>query len=229
VTRVPWHIGNACEFDRQLPALEAEFPHLHIGVRDSYTVLSGDLPIVLDGQAADSFAIEVVIPPEGTRQMVPIVRELNGRVPWVADRHMYPDGRACLFVEAEYWFKHPEGLDLIEFLRGPVTSYFIGQMYYEQEKRWPFGERSHGAAGVIEFFAPLLGTREPRVIKQFLEMIAAKKMRSTWRCPCGSGHRLWSCHGDVVQRLRRRIKRSAAATSLVYVQRELRSLITRAS
>jgi hypothetical protein len=98
-------------------------------------------------------------------------------------------------------------------------------MYYEQEKRWPFGERSHGALGVVEFYAPLVGSRDPRVVKQFVEMIIAKKIRSTWRCPCGSGHRLWACHGDVVRKLRSRIKRSAAVTSLSYLERELRSLV----
>lgn len=229
MTRVPWHLRDPREFEHLLPALESEFPHLHVVVRDSYTVLTGDLPLVLDGRVVDSFSIEVVIPPEGPRHTVPVVRELGGRVPWVADRHVYSDGRACLFVEAEYWFRHPDGLDLVEFLRGPVTSYFVGQLLYEQEKRWPFGERSHGALGVVEFYAPLVGSRDPRVIKQFVEMVVAKKMRSTWRCPCGSGHRLWGCHGDVVRRLRGRIKRSAAATSLSYLEREFRSPATRAS
>lgn len=205
------------------PALEAEFPHLHVGVRESYTVLSGDLPIVLDGRVIDSFSIEVWIHPEGTRHSVPVVREVGSRIPWIADRHVYPDGRACLFVEAEYWFKHPDGLDLVQFLRGPVMSYFIGQMSYEQEKRWPFGDRSHGGAGVVEFYGPLVGSHEPRVIKQFLEMIVAKKLRSTWRCPCRSGLRLWDCHGDIVRKLRARIKRSAAIVSLLYLERELRS------
>ena len=229
MTRVPWHVGYAREFERLQPALEAEFPHLHVGVRDSHTVLAGDLPIMLDGRVVDCFAIDVVIHQEGTRQTIPVVRELGGRIPRIADRHMYPDGRACLFVEAEYWFKHPDGLDLVEFLRGPVMSYFVGQMSYEQEKRWPFGERSHGAAGVVEFYAPLVGSREPQVIKRFLQMIVAKKMRSTWRCPCGSGHRLWGCHGDVVRQFRSRIKRSAVATSLLYLERELPLSTTRAS
>lgn len=209
--------------------LETEFPHLHVTVRDSFTVLTGDLPLLLDGRVVDSFNIEVVIPPAGSRTTVPIVREVAGRIPQDADRHVYPDGRACLFIEAEYWFKHPDGMDLLEFLRGPVTSYYIGQMSYEQNKQWPFGERSHGALGVAEFYAPLVGSRDPRVIKRFVEMVAAKKMRSTWRCPCGSGHRVWGCHGDVVRNLRSRIKRSAAATSLFYLERKFRSLTTRAS
>ena len=229
MTRVPWHVRNAAEFERLRPALEAEFPHLHVRVRDSYTVLAGDLPLVLDSRVVDTFAIEIVIPPHGTRHTVPVVREIGGRIPWVADRHVYPDGRACLFVEAEYWFKHPDGLSLLEFLRGPVTSYFVGQMSYEQEKRWPFGERSHGALGVVEFYAPLVGSRDPRVIKRFVQMIVAKKLRTTWCCPCGSGRRLCNCHGECVRMLRGRIKRSAAATSLFYLERELRPISTRAS
>lgn len=229
MTRVPWHLRDRREFERLLPTLEVEFPYLHVGVRDSHTVLTGDLPLVLDGHVVDSFSIEVMIPPEGSRHAVPVVRELAGRVPWIADRHVYPDGRACLFVEAEYWWKHPDGLDLVEFLRGPVTSYFVGQMSYEQEKRWPFGDRSHGAAGVVEFYEPLVGSRDPWVIKRFLEMTVAKKVRTTWRCPCGSGDRVRDCHGAVVRMLRGRIKRSAAATNLLHLERELRPPTTRAS
>ncbi len=229
MTRVPWHLRDPHEFKRLLPALETEFPYLHFGVSDSYTVLTGELPLVLDSRVVDSFTIEVMVPPEGSRRTVPIVRELGGRIPWIADRHVCSDGRACLFVEAEYWFRHPDGLDLVEFLRGPVTSYFVGQLSYEQENRWPFGERSHGAAGVIELYTPLIGSRDPRVIKRFVEVVVAKKVRTTWRCPCGSGHRLSDCHGDVVRKLRGRIKRSAAATSLFYLERELRPPATRAS
>jgi hypothetical protein len=227
--RTPWHVGNPREFERMLPLLEAEFPYLHVGVRESYTVLSGDLPIVLDGRVVDSFAIDVMIPPDGTPHAVPIVREVGGRIPWIADRHVFSNGEACLFIEAEYWYKHPDGMDLLEFLRGPITSYFIGQMSYEQEKRWPFGERSHGALGVVEFWAPLVGSRDLQVIKKFLEMVVAKKLRSTWRCPCGSGHRLWGCHGETVRKLRSRIKRSAAVTSLSHLDRALRARTRRAS
>ena len=226
---MPWHLGNAVAFEPLVPALEAHFPHLHVGVRDSYTLLTGDLPVVLDGHVVDSFAIEVLVPPDGTQNAIPIVREVGGRIPWDADRHVYPDGKACLFIEAEYWFKHPDGMDLVEFLKGPVTSYFIGQMSYEHDMRWPFGERSHGDLGVIEFYAPLFASRSPRVIRRFLEMVVARKLRSTWQCPCGSGHRLWGCHGDVVRKLRQRVKRSAVVSSLSYLKRAPLSLRRRAS
>jgi hypothetical protein len=229
VKRIPWHVVNAEEFKAVLLALETEFPYLHLGVRDSSTVLIGDLPLVLDGRVVESFAIEVVIPQEGMRHGIPVVREVGGRIPWIADRHVYPDGRACLFIEAEYWFKHPSGMDLVAFLRAPVMSYFIGQAFYEQEQRWPFGERSHGALGVVEFYSPLIGSREPRMIKRLIEMVVAKKMRSTWRCPCGSGRRLRGCHGDVVRKLRQRIKRSAAITSLFYLDREFFSWSSRSA
>ena len=229
MTRVPWHVADAAEFERLRPVLEADFPYLHLGVRNGYTVLAGNYPIVDNGRIIDSFSIEVLVPPEGTRSAVPTVREVGGRVPQQADRHVFANGTACLFIEAEYWFKHPRGLNLIEFLHGPVNTYFVGQLFYEQEGRWPFGDRAHGAAGDVDFYAPLLGTRDPRVIRAFLEMIAARKLRSTWRCPCGSGHRLWGCHDDAVRKLRDRIKRAAVISSLRRLNLELPPTTRRAS
>ena len=229
MTPTPWHIAQAAEFERLRPVLEAEFPYLHLRVRDGYTVLAGDFPIVENGRIIDSFSIEVVVPPEGTHGAVAKVRETGGRIPPVADRHVYSDGTACLFIEAEYWFRHPRGLNLVEYLHGPVKTYFVGQVFYEVEGRWPFGERAHGAAGDVEFFAPLVGSRDPRVIRSFLEMVVAKKLRSTWRCPCGSGHRLWGCHDAVVRKLRERIKRAAVLTSLQRLKRESPLTTRRAS
>jgi hypothetical protein len=221
VTRLPWHVADSAEFERVRPILEADFPYLHVRVRDGYTVLVGDFPIVDNGRIIDSFSIEVAVPAEGPRRAVPTVREVRGRIPPEADRHVFSDGSACLFIEAEYWFRHPEGLDLIEFLHGPVKTYFIGQLFFEQQGRWPFGQRAHGAAGDLEFYGPLFGTRESRVVRAFLEIVAAKKLRSTWRCPCGSGHRLRGCHDRVVCQLRERIKRAAVISSLRRLNREL--------
>jgi hypothetical protein len=220
VTRVPWHVANRGEFEKLLPALGVEFPYLHVGIRDSVTVLTGDLPLVLDGRVVDSFSVDTVVAPGGMRNTVPVVREVGGRIPWLADRHVYPDGRACLFVEAEYWYRNPDGMNLVDFLRGPATSFFVGQMVYEQDGRWPFGDRSHGALGLVEFYSPLIGSSDPRVVRRYVDMIAVKKVRSTWRCPCGSGRRLRECHGDVVKQLRSRIKRSAAIISLSHLERE---------
>jgi hypothetical protein len=229
VTRRPWHVTDAAEFARIRPLLEAEYPYLHLITRDGDTVLAGDFPLVLEGRVVDSFQIEIAVPPAGPRAAVPIVREVGGRIPYIADRHMYRDGTACLFVEAEFWFKHPTGMDLIDFLRGPITSYFIAQFSYEQGKGWPFGERAHGAQGIIDFYAPIFGTRNVRIIRRFVGMIAAKKLRSTWHCPCGSDRQLGSCHGGLLRSLRERIKRSAALSSLSHLERDLGPTTRRAS
>lgn len=200
--------------------LEVEFPYLQVTTRDGHTALVGDLPLVIDGRVVDSFEIEVIIPHRGPRVDIPSVRETAGRVPPEADRHMDPStGKACLFVREEYWFKHPDGLDLIAFLRGPVRSFFIGQMSVERGGGWPFGQRSHGAQGIIEFYAPLLGTDDRRTVRRYVEVIAAKKARAHWGCPCGSGKALGACHSRLIRELRARIPRRAAAFSLTVLQR----------
>jgi hypothetical protein len=229
VTPRPWHLTDVEEFSRIRPIVEAEYPYLHVATKNGYTVLAGDLPLVLEGRVVDSFQIEVLVPPAGPRIAVPRVSEVGGRIPYIADRHVYKDGTACLFVEAEFWFRHPAGMNLLEFLRGPVTSYFIAQLHYEQGKGWPFGERAHGAQGIVEFYAPLFKTSDPHIIRRFLLMLVAKKVRLTWHCPCGSDLKVGTCHGQVIRELRNRIKRSAAFNSLLHLDREFRATVRHAS
>lgn len=210
-----WHERDPVEFARTRAELEAEFPYLFVTVNDGRTVLRGELPIVVDGRVVDVFEIEVMVPPAGPRSEIPIVREIRGRIPRHRDRHVDErTGNACLCVNDEYWFKHPHGMDLVEFLRGPVTSYFIAQLSYELGNGWPFGERGHGADGIVEFYMPILGASDLPTVRRYLKVISAKKVRPHWLCPCGSGKRVWMCHGALIQRLRARIPRSAASHSL---------------
>src|SRR5688500_12147954 len=94
----PWHETDAAEFARIAPQLAARYPYLHVTARGRHTVPVGDVPLFLDNRAVDSFAVVILVLPQGPRLAVPIVREVGGRIPRIADRHAYVDGTACLFI-----------------------------------------------------------------------------------------------------------------------------------
>jgi hypothetical protein len=84
----------------------------------------------------------------------------------------------------------------------PVRNYLIGNSLVERGEPWPHGDRSHGVAGVLEFYGDLLGTSDPMTIANFLLSIVKGKVRGHWHCFCGSGKIIRNCHKDAVEQLR---------------------------
>lgn len=72
------------------------------------------------------------------------------------DRHInVSDNSACLcspLVEDEFL---TPGLNFRLFYEELVLPFLFGQTYYTQMKRWPWGDFSHGAAGVMESYKQL--------------------------------------------------------------------------
>ncbi len=197
------------------PLLEVEFPYLHLSARDGYTVLGGQLPIVCNGQVIDEFEIEVIVRGGGPRREIPLVREVGERIPRLRDRHIEDStGVTCLCVQDEYWYRFPEGMNLVEFLRGPVMSFFIAQYVFDQHGKWPFDHRAHGGEGILEFYGSLFGTEDLRKSLRLLELVAAKRVKPQTPCPCESTLPVSECHGDLIRRVRSRVRRHIAAKSL---------------
>ena len=193
--------------------LQVDFPELHLVERDETMIVAGTFPLVDGQKVVDRFMIELALPrtyPKG----VPELREVGGRIPRVADRHVEGDGKACAFLPDEYCYKHPNGMDLIDFLKGPVLGFLVGQSLAERGQPWPQGERAHGTDGITAFYTEVVGSSDPATIQRYLEALAAKQVRGHWPCPCGSGKRLRECHQERVLKIRERIPRSIARGSL---------------
>jgi len=103
--------------------------HCTSKIRQRIVFVSGSFPVSDTRGVLDRFLIEVEIPPRFPHSL-PVVREVGHRIPWIADRHMYSNGIACLLVEEDWWVSHPNRCyNLIEFLDGPVRNYFLGQAH----------------------------------------------------------------------------------------------------
>jgi len=197
--------------------LWVDFPELYLVQRDETMIVAGIFPLVDGQRVVDRFVIELELPrtyPKG----VPVLREVGGRIPRTADRHVEGDGKACIFLPDEYCYKHPNGMDLIDFLRGPVLGFLVGQSLAERGQPWPQGERAHGTDGITAFYSELVGSADSATIQRYLEALTAKQLRGHSSCPCGSGKRLRECHQECLLKLRERIPRSIARGSLERVR-----------
>ena len=200
--RTPWFQENQ-DFYRSLNHEVGEvYPELHFLIRNNTAFLRGSFPIREGKKTVDRFHIEVEFPPHYPKG-IPVVFEIAGRIPRTADRHTYPSGEACLYFPLQLAEVVPEGTGLLDFLSGPVLSFFFSQTYFEQTGKWPFGEWPHGEKALFEFYSSILGINNQLVISQFLRVINKKEIKGHWPCPCGSGKLLRHCHFDIVSKLNR--------------------------
>lgn len=202
MVRKPWYRVNPTLFQSLQRELKQPFPQLHFSVRNDTVFLSGSFPLTDGDKVVDSFLIEVEFPfkfPEG----IPLVYEIGGRIPRIVDRHIYPSGEVCLSFPLQLSEVFHEGSSLVDFLNGPVRSFFVSQSYFELTGEWPFGEWAHGTEAVIDYYATILKTYDKDLISRYLKVISKKEIKGHWPCPCGSGKLLRRCHFDEVAKLHR--------------------------
>lgn len=178
--------------------LQANYPSLHLIASGSTSPIRGSFPVKHDGKEIDRFLIEVTLPKDFPKA-VPIVHEMGGRIPRTVDRHTYESGALCLFLPEERWRYWPEGSSFLDFLTGPVNDFFLSQLYFEQTGEWPFGERRHGALGILDYYVEELGTDDLRIIAKCLQYLSAPQPKGHWLCFCGSGRKMRHCHFELIQ------------------------------
>lgn len=201
--------------------LRAEFRTLRISTEDGKAFVRGALPISgADGSELGRFQIEIELSDDFPKS-VPVVRETAGKIPKDLDRHINYDGTACLFVRDETWKYWNKGSTLVDFIKGPVYQFFLGQIYYAEHSAWPFGQRNHFGLGVAEYYFEELGTTSLFVVEAFLELLSVRNLDPRKPCYCCSFVQLRKCHQSKVLDLRSKIPRNVATVSL----RQLRRLI----
>ena len=199
----PWYQADPAFFAALEREITQAYPQLHFRLRHNIMFLSGSFPLVDGDRELDRYLIEIEFPPHYPVG-VPAVYEIGGRIPRTVDRHVYPaTGMACLNLPVLISGVNPKGMSLLEFLNGSVRSYFIGQSMYEATGEWPFGQWGHGEDGYYEYYADVLGLTDRKIIASFREMIRVKEIKVHWLCPCGSGKKVYDCHWEIVQTLRK--------------------------
>jgi len=202
----------------RMAALEAElvadYATLHLVEQAGTLRIRGSFPVKVGEQVLTWFRVEIALPAEFPHAL-PIVWETGGRIPRVPERHINTaDGSACVVLPDAFWMSQDRAeVSLLEFLRGPVHNFFLGQALVETGQPWPFGEWAHGASGVREHYAALLGTSAPEAPAQLLRF-ALQQVKGHRSCPCGSGRRLRKCHGDLLRRIRQRVPADALRQAL---------------
>lgn len=209
-----WYDRDRSVFDREKREVQAEYPNLHFYRDDNRMIVRGGFPLRHDGKDLDRFQIEIELPRK-RKDDIPVIRETAGRIPRSNDNHVNElTGDICLFVPEERWRIFPVGSTLLAFLNGPVRNYFLGIALKELGEPWPFGERPHGRAGIIEFYSELIGISDPEVIERYIQCLSKQSFKGHWACPCGSGNKIRNCHASEILELKEKVPWYYARKSL---------------
>lgn len=214
--RMSWFVKYPELLDKVKVDIKNNFPMMVVYVRQKWVYVKGNLQIYDKTKSTfiDQYTVEIQLPeryPDG----IPITKEVGGRIPKIAKRHInVSTGTICPFVPDEKWKYYPDGASLSDFIKGPLTSYFMGQSYYELTGEFPSGERSHGTQGIIESYSEILETSDRTIIKSFVRFLSEPKYKGHWLCYCGSGKKLRHCHFQKVLEFRGKIRPYIAIQSL---------------
>ena len=211
-----WHRRDPALFENEKAEVETHYPQLHVAVAGDLVFVRGSFPVNAEGIILDRYSVEIHLATDHPRSL-PVVCEVGGRIPRTLERHINSDGAACILLPDERWRVWPPGSTLLAFLQGPVHNFFLAQSLVEQGDSWPFGQWSHGANGIREYYEELLNTADSEVIWRFLRCLAAEQIKGHWDCPCGSRQRLRNCHMSTLMDLRGKIAHEDAMRSLRYL------------
>jgi len=213
-------------FALNMVSLAAAFPTLHVAEKEGKKHIRGSFPVMFEGKVLDRFSIDIKLELSGPNDL-PVVREINGRIPWNIDRHVNDDGTACVCLPEDYFLKHPGRLDVLTFLQDPIHQYFLGQALVERGDPWPQGEWGHGSTGQKEFYLKLIGSDDPGVVTRYLDYLGRPKLKGHWVCPCGNGKKIRDCHRNNLNELRNKITVTSAKQMLFYAKKWQREQISR--
>jgi hypothetical protein len=199
--------------DAEVDAVVAKYPGLR---RTEPFILEGgfELNASYEGIAAQrSFLVRIVGSPEYPER-IPTFSEIGGETDAIMARHRIRDprnlhrnanGTACLCVKQMESKKFPPGSTLLVFTEELVVPYLYGLSEYDKNGRWPWPEYSHGALGLLEYYAETSSKSSPAELREIQSLI---RLESNWKdyhkqirrpsgdrgCPCGSRKPIKQCH-----------------------------------
>lgn len=169
------------------------------------------LDAIYDGiRLTEEFRLQMIIPPDYPASL-PQVKEVSGTID-PGYEHLYRNGTLCLGVQGELLLAQLESPSLATLLDGPVCSYLYSYLFHERYGRYPFGDRAHGAAGILQYYEELFGETNPIRTVRVLRAVCLDIYRGHLPCPCGSGLIARKCHGETILKL----KRSGAMTAFLF-------------
>lgn len=134
----------------------------------------------------------------------PILYEVGGMIPRIADWHIYEDTFACCVkVLPEELIRCRNGITLLEYIDEEAIPFLFNQSHRRHEGFYVNGEYAHGLMGWYEYYARELNTNLniKETIRLILFIAEGNKPFRTHSCFCGNGELFRKCHKETYEKL----------------------------
>lgn len=187
---------------KDIEAIKENYPDLEIRRGDEEDIIIGEFflnHVYEDVRMTGRFTVEIVVPDQFPTE-IPIVRELSS---CIASNypHRNKGGQLCLASELELKLFFSQNSNICLFIEKYIIPYLYTYRYYEEYGVYPYGERSHGILGNIEYLMELFEVDDWGQIFDIMMYIAQSSYRGHLECPCGSGRRIRNCHGTILKQV----------------------------
>lgn len=205
-----WQKENDALFQEERSYIRSTFPDIEITQQQGKVMLHGDFPVCDNSGSFIRSYFLVIIFPSDYPNWVPTVLMREPGVTYIADRHMFTDGKACLCLPHEV-FQFVEGeIRFRTFFENLLKPWLIGQAAFDRNGIWPFDARDHDEKGILQGFADILGIDDMEIVKEFTKLLIRKNAaKGHERCPCGSRRRLRDCHFSLYHNCRSSLPKEA--------------------
>lgn len=193
-------------FESQIATVIEKYPKLDRELTsEGKVILKGELEIIdTCGKFWEAFEVEIHSV-SGFPLQFPQVFEVGGKIPRIADWHIYDDTKSCcVAVPPEESIACKQGISLVKFMDDFVLPYFFNQAFRRVEGFYKNGEYSHGVQGIFEFYDETFKTegKVDEVVRLMKKMaLTSTKPRRTHDCFCGSRKKFRRCHREAFNKL----------------------------
>ncbi|MGF7012327.1 hypothetical protein M2145_001035 [Lachnospiraceae bacterium PF1-21] len=178
------------------------YPEFKIENHKGMFVLTGELHLnhsYNEVIMTDTYEIEITIPQLFPKHN-PMIKELSGKVK-DSYHHLYSNKQFCLASNLELRIFFSKSVDLSLFINMFVIPYLYSYKYFETYGVLPYGERSHGVLGDLEFIKDKMHLESFDGVIGVIRFVMDHPYRGHFLCPCGSGKKLRLCHGEIVREI----------------------------
>lgn len=207
--------------NHDIEMVREKYPAFEISKRDNDYIFSGELilnHVFDDVRMTGKFNLEVVVP--GDFPLVfPKVKELSNCI----DKnypHRYTDGQFCLASDLELKMFFSQDTDICSFIEKYVIPYLYTYRFYEEYGVYPYGERSHGQMGDLEYLKDLFGVDDWGQVLDIMLFVMQSPYRGHLLCPCGSGKKIRNCHGEILKKVMNAELQDECREILLEIKRE---------
>lgn len=156
--------------------------HIHLKVAHIYN----------DFRVNEFFEIDIRIP-SGYPYEIPDVIEVGNKIDSQYE-HCYINGQLCLSTNSEIMLNCCGTITITYLINSYIVPYLFSYRYYERYNEYPFGDRSHGATGIIEAWMEAFGVKSIKEAHDIIKYAILHPYRGHLPCPCNSGKKTRDCH-----------------------------------